>query len=707
MGIRSKILLAMVLSILLSISGLLATAYYEMNIVFVDNFKTNSNAQLHRMNAFIENFFNNARSMVEYIASEEVTVNNIENISNYLHINHDHTPIGEELPDGERDLYHDLLAITENFPIYLFTYVGNSTGGFTQAPDYEISAGYVPYERPWYTDVVKKNGTVLTEAYVDISGDVICTIAAPIRNDRREIRGVASVDITLENITKETGSVNVGKTGYVLLFDTLKQVVSDPKNSASHIPEQNRWLGKEIKDLPGDASKVMNELYNLKNGYKEVEIDGKIWLTSVQTTKDGWVLIMLQERDEVFQGAMSVTLHIAVAGLIIGIVLLIVAWLVANSIANPIIDLSKASRAVAEGDIHAIPQDDSLFTGELSILHKSLKTMVDKLGELIETANIKIKESEHSLETSRQALLNAEEAKKQGESARREGILYTAEQIGEIVQELTSSMSTLAEEAKLTSQHATKQKGRVENAANAITEMSTVVADVAQTTSRTANLAEDTRLESEKGKELVFKLVDSMKEIERKALSMQKSLGSLQGQANDINQIMSMINDVADQTNLLALNAAIEAARAGEAGRGFAVVADEVRKLAEKTMESTKQVYASISNIQKGTEENIHAIEDTVNYVTQSTAVANNAGEALAGIEEMIKNTAEEVRSIATASEEQSATLKEINTSTDEIHDITLSVSESSIASNQAVSQLMNITSNLENIVENLKRENT
>ncbi len=542
MGIRSKILAAMMLSVALSIFGLLATAYYEMNVVFVDNFKTNSNAQLNRMDAFIDNFFSNTRSMVEYIANEELTVNNIETISNYLHIPNDHTPVGEELPEEERELYHDLLTITENFPVYLLVYVANNTGGFTQAPDDILSQGFNASQRPWYLDTVRANKSIITEAYISTTGTAVCTVATPIKKNGTTL-GVAAIDISLENLTKETGSVSVGKTGYVLLFDSLKQVVSDPRNSASHIPEKNHWLGKEIKDLPGNASKVMDELYNLKNAYKEIELDGKTWLASVQTTKDGWVLVMLQERDEVFEGAMSVTLHIAVAGLVIGLVMLAIAWGVANSIANPIIDLSKASQSVAEGNIHAIPQDDSLFTGELGVLHKSLKTMVAKLGELIETANTKIKESEHSLETSRQALLNAEEAKKQGESARREGILYTAEQIGEIVQELTSSMSTLAEEAKLTSQHATKQKGRVENAANAITEMSTVVADVAQTTSRTANLAEDTRLESEKGKELVFKLVESMKEIERKALLMQKSLANLQSQASDINQIMSMIND--------------------------------------------------------------------------------------------------------------------------------------------------------------------
>lgn len=138
--------------------------------------------------------------------------------------------------------------------------------------------------------------------------------------------------------------------------------------------------------------------------------------------------------------------------------------------------------------------------------------------------------------------------------------------------------------------------------------MNMAVGEVAGSTSRTAELADDSRNEARAGKALVMDMVASMGEIEKQSRTMRQGLEHLGAQAGDIGKIMGVINDIADQTNLLALNAAIEAARAGEAGRGFAVVADEVRKLAEKTMEATKQVGGAISTIQNGTTANINAM---------------------------------------------------------------------------------------------------
>ena len=132
----------------------------------------------------------------------------------------------------------------------------------------------------------------------------------------------------------------------------------------------------------------------------------------------------------------------------------------------------------------------------------------------------------------------------------------------------------------------------------------------------------------------------------------------------------------------------MEAARAGEAGRGFAVVADEVRKLAEKTMEATKQVGGAISTIQSGTTANISAMQETSDYISRAAEVANNAGTALGSIEQMVENTASEVRAIATASQEQSAPIAEINRSPEDIKRIADAVDAGAPRPNHAVSLL-------------------
>ena len=191
--------------------------------------------------------------------------------------------------------------------------------------------------------------------------------------------------------------------------------------------------------------------------------------------------------------------------------------------------------------------------------------------------------------------------------------------------------------------------------------------------------------------------------MRRVSAELKNSMDSLGGMVGNIGQIMSVISDIADQTNLLALNAAIEAARAGDAGRGFAVVADEVRKLAEKTMGATREVGEAVSGIQSGTSANIENMERALAAVERTTEMAGRCGEVLREIVTMVDGASDQVRAIATASEEQSATSEEITRSIEEINGISRDTASIMSKSAQAVEQLAGQTRDLQGLVQKMK----
>jgi methyl-accepting chemotaxis protein len=264
-----------------------------------------------------------------------------------------------------------------------------------------------------------------------------------------------------------------------------------------------------------------------------------------------------------------------------------------------------------------------------------------------------------------------------------------------VAESLAEAAEQMSDQISASTQGMEEQRARTATVATAIEEMNATILEVAKSAGDAAETAAKANALAVKGAELVDRVITVMESANVKAAGLRSEMQGLGGQAQGIGQIMQVITDIADQTNLLALNAAIEAARAGEAGRGFAVVADEVRKLAEKTMNATKEVSTSIRAIQDSAQNNMAATDETTKVIEDADAVARDAGDALRQILDFVEKTSDQVRGIATAAEQQSATSEEINRATDQINRIAEDTAGAMSHASSAVADLSHLATGL------------
>ncbi|MFZ5428091.1 MAG: methyl-accepting chemotaxis protein [Thermodesulfobacteriota bacterium] len=274
-----------------------------------------------------------------------------------------------------------------------------------------------------------------------------------------------------------------------------------------------------------------------------------------------------------------------------------------------------------------------------------------------------------------------------------------AESISEGVVRDTQTLMSLFDRA---GQGAMQQRERLEGTSAAIAEIDASVNHVASSAGQVAQSAEDAGAKAVEGEKMVAGLVASMERVQSLADGLRDDMAALGRQAEDIGRVLTVISDIADQTNLLALNAAIEAARAGEAGRGFAVVADEVRKLAEKTMSATKEVGEAINSVQSGARSNVERADQAADAVTETSSLARGSGEALGEIVRLVSGTSQQVRAIALGAEEQAVALRDVTEAVSEISRVAAETAEGMEESAQAVEGLMAQTGRLRGLIDGM-----
>ncbi|QLA18114.1 HAMP domain-containing protein [Desulfolutivibrio sulfoxidireducens] len=417
-----------------------------------------------------------------------------------------------------------------------------------------------------------------------------------------------------------------------------------------------------------------------------------------------WVAVKTIVTAVAFSKARDIGVLIIVISAVVLLVLLGGVWTTLHvNVLGPVSRLITSAESIAGGNLGITL--DVTRKDEIGMLQRALSTMLGNLKAKIVEAEEMGAQARSESEKARLATRQAEDACRQAEHSKAEGMLQAAGQLEGVVEVVTSASEELSAQIEQSSRGAEEQARRVGETATAMEEMNATVLEVAKNASQAAQTADKAKAKATDGALVVTQMVGGIGEVQTQALDMKADMTTLGKQAEGIGRILNVISDIADQTNLLALNAAIEAARAGEAGRGFAVVADEVRKLAEKTMTATQEVGDAIRGIQGGTRKNIGNMEQSVARIEAATGLAVKAGAALDEIVSLVDLTTDQVRSIATASEEQSAASEEINRSIEDINRISSETSDAMRQSAQAVGEMANQSQVLKTLIEQMKVE--
>lgn len=366
-----------------------------------------------------------------------------------------------------------------------------------------------------------------------------------------------------------------------------------------------------------------------------------------------------EEKDRVnaiYQSSITIFVALACAAMIISIVIGL--W-VNRSVMNPINDiLSKLKQ---------IHQDSDLTVKFTTFNHDELGQISTSLTQVIEHLR---------------------------------GILHS---IAEAANTVNSSANELSSFTQATNKRMQQQQAETEQTATAMNEMTATVAEVAQSASAAADSAKDADTYAANGNNIVMQSISSMSQLSDQIQKTAQVIGFLSNESQNIGRVLDVIKSIAEQTNLLALNAAIEAARAGEQGRGFAVVADEVRTLAQRTQKSTQEIEAMIATLQQGVKEAVNAMEIGINQVDDANDKANQAGQALKEIVSSVDSITELNTHIATAAEEQSSVAESINRSIIAISDIAEHSTASAAELSESVVNLTKLANSMRNQVSAFK----
>lgn len=555
--------------------------------------------------------------------------------------------------------------------------------------------------QPVYDAVIRSGENYIGRAWVVDAWYV--TYYQPIKDVKGEIVGSFFVGVPERSATLREGllSQKVGETGYIYTINTQGVLQIHPAKEGSDL-SMHDFIKEMIAKAPnltnGEIGWIQYPWINKELG--ETEARDKIVAYTYFKEWD-WIIATGSYLEEFTSPVNNIRNAIVTLGLVCLFISLALGFFISRSITRPIIKLVDIAEDVAIGDVSRTVEIRT--KDEVGVLAHSFNSVITYLQEAARVA-------ERMAKSDLTVKIEPKSDKDVFGQSFKMMIINLSQMIRNLKassRELASAASEIATSSEQMSRGANDQTEQVNQVSTAIEEMTATILESSKNANEATDASKNASSRATDGGQIVAETIQGMQKITKTVRESADSIAKLAKSADQIGEIIGVIDEIADQTNLLALNAAIEAARAGEQGRGFAVVADEVRKLAERTGKATGEITEMIKGIQKQTEEAVHSMEAGIQEVDRGRELTDKAGNSLNEIVAMTESVMNMIQQIATASEEQSTAAEQISKNVEHITSVTRETAKGAEQSATAAEELNRQAESLDEMVAKFKVDET